>query len=127
MFRWAHFLSLASRLAQAQPKRESEARTAIGRAYYAAYGETREHAVRCGLSFSKAKPSHEQVWQFMRSGGGQKTIYRAASSKHIGDQGIALRALRVQADYYPQSAPSEDEVRRAIGLSKEIIDRLKRL
>lgn len=125
-FAWSHFLSLARRLLRASPQ-ESEERTAIGRAYYAAYCSTRDHAVAKGMQYSGSKPAHEQVWQFMRAGGNEATDWDQAAAKHVGDTGVTIRALRTHADYFLAHSPRPGDARRAVALAEEVLKRLDRL
>src|SRR5689334_22658286 len=114
MFAWSHFLSLAAKLLKTANASDSGVGTAIGRAYYAAYGSTRDKAISRGLQYSGKKPSHEQVWQFMRAGGLAVDPWDRAAYKHVGDLGFALRAMRTQADYFLASQPPEAEAQKAV-------------
>jgi len=125
-FAWSHFLSLAVRLLKGTPQ-ESEERTAIGRSYYAAYCATRDYAIAKGMAYSGSKPAHEQVWQFMRAGGGATSAWNKAAAKHVGDFGVSLRALRTQADYFLHHPPTNADARRAVALSQEVMTRLATL
>jgi hypothetical protein len=66
-FKWQLLLQVATNLLASSPE-EREYRSAINRAYYAAYGEARDYSETHGLVFNGKRPSHEQVWQFLRSG-----------------------------------------------------------
>ena len=124
IFNWRHFLSLAVRMLRSHTPSETEIRTAVGRAYYAAYLECCDLAKSRGLKFSGSKPSHEQVWQFFRSGGSATRPWGQAASKHVGDIGVALRAMRTQADYYLAPPTSTADAQRAVAMSQEILRRL---
>ncbi|HTW14799.1 MAG TPA: hypothetical protein VMF51_06695 [Nocardioides sp.] len=127
MFAWSHFLSLAAKLLNSANVTDSEIRTSVGRAYYAAYCSTRDKAVALGLSYSGKKPSHEQVWQFMRSGGLASNTSDHAACKHVGDLGVALRAMRTQADYFLANPPTEADAQKAVAMSTELLKRLAKL
>jgi hypothetical protein len=126
-FRWRMLLGVAVRLTAGSRPGESEHRTAINRAYYAALGEAREYAERHGLVINRRRSSHEQVWQFLRGSPSGLPAWHRAALKSIGDTGVDLRTLRVQADYHlAPPAPSTD-VQRAVGMAKTIIERLHAL
>jgi hypothetical protein len=125
-FKWRMLLGLAVRLLAAVPE-ERERRSAINRAYYAALGEAREYSVAHGLNMQRRRPSHDQVWQFLRSGAGYSQRWEQAAAKAIGDTGVELRALRVQADYFLAGSPSEADAKRAVALATLIIKRLSGL
>jgi hypothetical protein len=115
---------VAIRLLQGTNPEERERRSAINRAYYAAYGEAHEYAIAHGLNMHGRGQSHDQIWQFLRRGAGYSQTWEQAAAKAIGDYGIELRTLRVQADYNLPIAPSEYDARRAVRLADDIISRL---
>lgn len=123
MFKWRFLLRVAAVLLNAADQ-ESECRSAINRAYYAAYGEARAFCEARGMILKKNRSSHEQVWQYLRSGETSDTVYGRAACKAIGDQGIFLRSQRVAADYFGNAAPPKSEAERAVATSREIIRRL---
>jgi uncharacterized protein (UPF0332 family) len=92
MFTWSEFLRLASDTKGSRD--EAALRTAISRAYYAAYHIVR-HTVenRHGKRF-RGPSVHEQLWEFLRSEPGLESDARIA-----GNRGLALRQLRTDADY----------------------------
>ena len=126
-FRWRMLLGVAVRLIAGSLRGESEHRTAINRAYYAALGEAREYAEQHGLVINRRRSSHEQVWQFLRGSPSGLPQWHRAALKSIGDMGVGLRTLRVQANYHLTPAPSTTDAKRAVGMAKTIIDRLQRL
>jgi len=122
-FRWRLLLHVAVSLLALSPG-ERENRSAINRAYYAALGEAREFSLTHGLTMRRNRPSHEQVWQFLRNGATYSQTWEEAAAKAIGDMGIVLRALRVQADYFLTNPPSESDARQAVQLADLVIKRL---
>ncbi len=98
-FDWRHFLHLAKKLDghvdREEPSPESVDRTAVGRAYYAAYNASAEY-VRSQEPhlFSGRKPKHAEIsgW-FQTRGGADKTL------KKIGDNLARLYTERYSADY----------------------------
>jgi hypothetical protein len=125
-FYWRLLLGVAVRLLLGAAG-ESEHRTAINRAYYAALGEARQYAERHGLVIKKWQSAHEQVWQHIRGGIPGLALWHRAALKSLGDEGIALRALRVQADYHLNPAPTAQDAQQAVGMSKRIINGLQKL
>jgi hypothetical protein len=123
-FEWRMLLLVAVRLLAPPAAEERERRSAINRAYYAAYGEAREFSVAHGLNMQSGGQSHDRVWQFLRRGAGYSQTWQRAAAKAIGDIGVELRALRVQADYFRTNSPSQADARRAVSLADLIIKRV---
>jgi hypothetical protein len=98
---------------------EAEHRSAINRAYYTAYGEARQ-----GYQMNLRRSSHEQIWQYLRSGGPGRPKWLHAALKAIGDSGISLRAMRVQADYQLNGPPTEQEAKVAVSIAQTIVKKL---
>jgi hypothetical protein len=84
------FLSLANRLAAAAT--EADWRTAISRAYYAAFHVARQVVIDLGFTVPQADRAHAYLW--MRLGNcGETLVQQAAADLHD------LRRRRNQADY----------------------------
>jgi hypothetical protein len=103
VFDWREFFRLAERLveddgqpAPAGPNLEARARSAISRAYYAAYNLAQLRANEVGLDTSpdveECETDHEACWRAFK--GDQSNL-----NKRIGADGNNLRRLRNQADY----------------------------
>lgn len=90
MFDWSDFLRIAIELA-ASTTDEAAQRTAIGRAYYAAYGRASEHLLARGLLAPRAM-SHHNVWSAFRSRSNQDDV-------DVWTNGIFLKEQRQKADY----------------------------
>ncbi len=90
MFDWSDFLRIANELA-ASTTDEAAQRTAIGRAYYAAYGRAAEHLLARGLLAGQAI-THRNVWSAFRD---------SPDPNHwdIWRYGIRLKEQREKADY----------------------------
>ena len=89
-FSWRHFLNTARNLSQSTD--EASLRTAVSRAYYAAFHEARAYLAR----FNKLEQGseHEKVWRaFDRPT--DRRQYR-----EIWTWGTRLRKARVEADYH---------------------------
>jgi hypothetical protein len=123
-FEWRMLLFVAIRLLDPPTAEERGWRSAINRAYYAAYGEAREFAIGRGLNMQSGGQSHDRVWQFLRRGGGYPQVWERAAAKAVGDLGIELRAMRVQADYFRTNSPSEADVQRAVSLANLVVKRI---
>lgn len=123
-FEWRHLLRIALQLLNGISSGESEHRSAVNRAYYAAYGEARQYAMRHGYQMNRRQSSHEQIWQYLRSGRSTGPSWLPAVLKAIGDAGISLRAMRVQADYQLNGPPTEAEAKVAVSTAQMIVNRL---
>lgn len=89
-FTWQAFADLASVLANETD--EARLRTAINRAYYAAYHAASAYVRAHDLCPPDQHLSHSLVWRLIRGADGQR-------NEAIGRRGDALRKLRVMADY----------------------------
>lgn len=121
-FQWRLLLKVAVRLLDGSPE-ERHIRSAINRAYYAAFGEARIFAIRKGLVLSLGAGSHQQVWNFLRKAGAP-TPWEAGVWKVIGDQGLALTADRKLADYNESAIITLADAQQVITTSNEIVKRL---
>src|SRR5438876_10299168 len=89
-FRWSEYLELASELAERDEP--SALRTAVSRAYYAAFGTAREHLELEGRPLDEGANIHRSVWSlFLSSDTGPR--------HYIGLDGSRLRAVRNTSDY----------------------------
>jgi hypothetical protein len=75
-------LQVAVKLLAPVPE-EKESRSAINRAYYAAFGEAHEYSVTHGLNIQNRRSIHEQVWQFLRRGATYSQTWEAAAQYHL--------------------------------------------
>jgi hypothetical protein len=91
-FAWRHFLELAEELAQ-RADDETRLRTAINRAYYAAYCSAAEYLLVHTSDLERVALTHDTVWQSFRVPGNQDrwTIF---------DDGMNLKHHRIDADYW---------------------------
>jgi len=96
VFDWSGFLNVANRLLTLAPDEGSQ-RTAISRAYYAAY-----HAASAFVRASgqlRQGHTHRRVWSALANGGDP-------ALSEIGRRGDQLRQIRIIADYR-DDAPDE--------------------
>lgn len=90
-FRWTDYLALATQLAQ--ETNEAALRSAISRAYYAAYHEAKYLADPNNEGkFSNQRGSHSALWDFYQQN--SNSVY-----KTVGTQGDRLYKNRLKADY----------------------------
>jgi uncharacterized protein (UPF0332 family) len=108
-FDWAEYLRLAEELAQ-RPDDEAAHRSAISRAYYAAFGRACTHLMQQSLPVSPGEGSHKRIWEsFSRLG---RTY---GGVQHNGNR---LLRRRVIADYQADQASSRQD---AVSASKNIL------
>lgn len=96
-FDWADFLELARRLTVGEQDDLSEARyrTAVSRAYYAAFNRCRELAVRSGWRPSGRSRDHRELVDWLAKKKGKYILARELSE---------LRSVRNDADYDASAA-----------------------
>lgn len=100
---WSGFLAIADELSE---RSEAAAqRTAISRAYYAAFHVAKRWLEARGQSFPSDTNVHQFVWQAFRES-------PSSEQQDIGEDGNALRRVRNLADY-------DDAVR---GLPRQCVD-----
>lgn len=86
MFDWGDYVILA-----AQADDEAALRTAIGRAYYAAYGRAAEHLIARGLLGTRPA-THRNVWSAFK-------VPTDSERWTIWTVGLRLKDQREKADY----------------------------
>jgi uncharacterized protein (UPF0332 family) len=117
-FSWVDYLDLATRLAGEAD--EAAKRTAISRAYYAAFNQA-----DAWLQARRPPPpgggaSHERVWAEFRSG--------SDAAQRIAIDGERLKLRRVQADYrIPYRGDLNGEAGMAIQISRKLSRALQAL
>lgn len=86
------FLVLARELAEREAD-EAALRTAISRAYYASYCSAAQYVLQYTPNLSASDLGHERVWR----------MFQVPSDRErwrVFDDGMALRAARLQAGYW---------------------------
>lgn len=120
-FAWEDFLRLAAELVQRQGDAGAE-RSAISRAYYAAFHEATAHVTDRGLGLTLTGRDHALVWDwFLRDGSDPQFHW-------IGEAGRLLRRARRQADY--DATPIHglsSEALTAVRLAERITSELRRV
>lgn len=118
MFGWNDYLTVAQRLT-APPADEAHLRTAISRAYYAAY-----HAAAAFVRAEGTLPSghsHVTVWDALAADLG-------TDGAEAGRRGHRLKLLRQAADYRnPFPGDIDKQVRFALGEARSLVDVLEGL
>lgn len=93
-FSWKQYLDLAQELAHSPGAGEAHLRTAISRAYYAAFHVAMGLLVSEGFIPSGTGQDHHKVWQRYRTGRGT-----GPERKQIASRGYGLYDDRRKADY----------------------------
>lgn len=117
-FDWRDYLELADELSTSGD--EARLRSAVSRAYYAAYHRARVVAERrYQFTASAGANKHDQLWKFLKQDGKVQSPRERAA----GEDGLNLRDMRAQADY--DAVKSEVWKRKAdhaIRLAKKVIE-----
>ena len=112
-FQWRDFLELAVELVETD--RESGRRSAISRAYYAAYHAGRRRwAQDQGLPTTR-RIEHAPLGEYFR---------RSPGGAALGEKGGRLLELRRGADYDAAPACSARDAQRALALARELLGEL---
>jgi uncharacterized protein (UPF0332 family) len=120
-------LPVAKKLGAGQAPKEPAARSAVNRAYYAAYTEVTEYVTHRGLPNSPSAYSHNRTWNYLKNGIADIDARRRAERRALADQGFLLKARRQKADYEPNAKLARDESKSAIAEAQTIIKRLDAL
>ena len=119
-FDWSQYLVLAEELAE-QKDNEAALRSAVSRAYYAAFCLAREHLLNTNMLFRsgsrRPRLSHRTVW----------LTYRRDIDRRIGMDGNRLRELRNLVDYEDVVPDLNNVVRSALSTSRRILASLDKL
>ncbi|MCI0614558.1 HEPN domain-containing protein [bacterium] len=112
-FEWAEYLRLAEELAERQND-EAALRSAVSRAYYAAYCKACAYLNEKNIAVPHGEGSHDRVWNsFINLPGRTHTS--------IQGNGDRLKRRRVIADYKEQEAISTQDAKSAVTTSKNIL------
>jgi muconolactone delta-isomerase len=116
VFDWIKFLDLAEDLAT-RADDEAASRSAISRAYYAAFHIGRDHLARSGIPPDRGRNAHHQVQAALR-----------AVNQGIAEDLALLHFWRKQADYDDLSLLDvEEQARIAVVLARSTIDTIRAL
>lgn len=120
-FEWSHFLELARRLATEND--EASQRSAISRAYYAAFHEAKRYikGTKPHVPFPRDGRAHETAWQTLKDG--------IREERGLGVRLERLKKQRTTADY--DNAPGQlrlpHDAKRAVEEAESLINVLRSL
>jgi hypothetical protein len=119
-FNWEEYLAVAKNCVDLQD--EAHARTAVSRAYYAAFGVAYENLSDSEKIEVETRSgeggSHEKVWAFYNRD-------RATNRRTIGAEGRSFKSWRKLADYTSDYYLSPYEAESAIDRAWDLIDDIK--
>ncbi len=123
MFNWAEYLLLAKELAE--DNSEAKKRSAISRAYYAAFHIAAQYLVDndCDFYLTKTREDHDKIWSTLKSPVPGKKRQESAAGEH----GIRLKEMRRKADYEDTIQNVEKTTELAIRRSENLIRSLQSL
>lgn len=107
------FLRVADELSVAME--EAEWRTAVSRAYYAVFHQSRRLLEQCGFAVPKADHAHAYLWLRLSNCGHTDVIL-------VGIKLKELRSLRNQADYDLQTSQRHKECMGAMVIALNIME-----
>jgi len=110
-FRWGEYLDLAKELSQKGG--EAATRSAISRAYYAAYRAARRHQGSKSAVPTKSG-SHAAVWKALRESDNK-------SWRKAGNQGKDILEYRGEADYDDVVPELTRKMHRTVRMAEEIL------
>jgi hypothetical protein len=121
-FAWADYLALAQTLAS-PPTDEARLRTAISRAYYAAFNVAKGYlaGTRPHLTIPATGQAHEFVWNELTTKG-------TPAEALVGRRGIDLKRRRTMADYrlqWSMGVQVSKETTAALADARRIVTELK--
>jgi hypothetical protein len=120
-------MALARALAKGRPPSEPAGRTAVNRAYYAAYGEVSDYVGQRGYPGPQNSSPHRATWHYLRDGIADPDLRRRAERRAIADLGIRLRDRRQKADYRLNARLARGEPAVSVDEADRIIATLDRL
>jgi uncharacterized protein (UPF0332 family) len=125
--RGRELVPVAEGLIRGRPLVEAAARSAVSRAYYAAFSELSDYLrVRHHTPGPRRSP-HDAAWQALRSGFVDGDVARQARRRAVADAGFRLKARRQKADYRLDARLARDEATDAVHEATRIIRELDAL
>lgn len=118
-FDWTQYLSLAKDLVEVRGD-EAAYRSAISRAYYAAFCVTRDLRLSHGDVDAETAKNHKAFWRSWRESGDRVRM-------GLGDKGNSLRMTRNNADYETRRQYIRNDALLAIADAQDIIAGLSSL
>ena len=120
-------LPVAQDLIRGQTPGEPKKRTAINRAYYAAYSEAGAYLRQRNWTPPANASPHDATWNRLRTGVQDADPVRRARRAAVADIGFLLKARRQKADYRLTSVLARDEAASAVKEAQRIIQELDQL
>lgn len=121
-FDWQDFLTLADHITTHSSlpagHEEGKWRTAVSRAYYAAYHHALNKAADSDASINRNYTKHEYLIEWY------KTQSRLPNALEVGTLLNTLKTYRVRADYRESYRINQGKAQRAILLAREIVRKL---
>lgn len=117
MFDWSDYLVLARRLGDCDT--EADQRTAISRAYYAAFHAARRHVMRTHTEVALPRHGevHDMVWRTLEGG-----VRGERAAAHAGKR---LRQKRTLSDYAREGLSFPNDTRQAVAWAETVIRSLE--
>lgn len=118
VFDWTRFLVLAEELAS-RGQDEAALRSAVSRAYYAAFGKTRQLLRSEGVALPANSHAHLLVWRSCR-------LAEEPGRRYVGMVGDRLRKKRNAADYNDSLPDLPRMARDSIQIAQRLLSVLER-
>jgi uncharacterized protein (UPF0332 family) len=118
VFDWTSYLHLAEELAQRSE--EAAHRSAISRAYYAAFHVAKERAesVGLGIADTDGRGSHVACWTSYKNSAQRR-------DRQLGARGDELRVIRNRADYEDEFPGASERASQAVEEARRLINGLR--
>jgi uncharacterized protein (UPF0332 family) len=120
-------IPVAEDLSKGKPPDQPRARSAVSRAYYAAFGEVSDYLKVRYYAPPPKKSQHDAAWNHLQSGIQDSDPRRQAQRALVADIGFRLKARRQKADYRLNSRLANDEANLAVTEAKKVIAELDSL
>ncbi|MGN6202296.1 MAG: hypothetical protein ACTHNY_07820 [Solirubrobacterales bacterium] len=125
--RGRELLKVVERLAAGKPPTEPFRRSAVSRAYYAAFSELSHYLSRQSYSRGKSSSPHDHAWNHLKNGISDHDVAREARRRAVADTGFRLKKRRQKADYQLDARLANDEAADALKEARRIVKELDAL
>jgi hypothetical protein len=115
-------IPVARALSKGRPPAEPSARSAISRAYYAAFGELMAYIEPRGYKGAGSRSPHDRAWRYLGTGIPDSDRRRQEERRALAEVGFRLKARRLKADYRLASTLSRNEAAIAVEEATRIRD-----
>ncbi len=120
LFNWEQYLSLAQELRQRTESDQAAMRSAVSRAYYAAFNKAADRMEAEGEPRPTSGDSHRIVWEYYKK---RPDRFR----RQIGEDGQRLKRQRIEADYRGGVNIRSAQVEDCLIKAGRVLDRLTKL